>query len=103
MNGFRKIFPIFLSRYATFFAKVAERGVVPFDEFCYQLKLMHLFQKHPVCTYIVVTVVSLLSIRLSSRLKITLNKNINSKYVEYAKFNKYIDKCTFDDKFVMLF
>jgi hypothetical protein len=49
MNGFRKIFPIFLSHYATFFAKMAERKVVPFDEFYYQLKLMHLFQKHPVC------------------------------------------------------
>jgi hypothetical protein len=48
MNGFRKIFPTFLSYYATFFAKMAERKVVPFDEFYYQLKLMHLFQKHPV-------------------------------------------------------
>jgi hypothetical protein len=48
MNGFRKIFPIFLSHYATFFAKMAERKVVPFDEFYYQLKLMHLFQKHPI-------------------------------------------------------
>jgi hypothetical protein len=48
MNGFRKIFPNFLSHYATFFAKMAERKVVPFDEFYYQLKLMHLFQKHPV-------------------------------------------------------
>jgi hypothetical protein len=48
MNGFRKIFPIFLSHYATFFAKMPERKVVPFDEFYYQLKLMHLFQKHPV-------------------------------------------------------
>jgi hypothetical protein len=48
MNGFRKIFPIFLSHYATFFAKMAERKVVSFDEFYYQLKLMHLFQKHPV-------------------------------------------------------
>jgi hypothetical protein len=48
MNGFRKIFPIFLSHYATFFVKMAERKVVPFDEFYYQLKLMHLFQKHPV-------------------------------------------------------
>jgi hypothetical protein len=47
MNGFRKIFPTFLSYYATFFAKMAERKVVPFDEFCYQLKLMHLFQKQP--------------------------------------------------------
>jgi hypothetical protein len=49
MNGFRKIFPNFLSHNATFFAKMAERKVVPFDEFYYQLKLMHLFQKHPVC------------------------------------------------------
>jgi hypothetical protein len=48
MNGFRKIFPIFLSHYATFFAKMAERKVVPFDEFYYQLKLMCVFQKHPV-------------------------------------------------------
>jgi hypothetical protein len=48
MNGFRKIFPIFLSHYATFFAKMSERKVVPFDEFYYQLKLMYLFQKHPV-------------------------------------------------------
>jgi hypothetical protein len=46
MNGFRKIFPSFLSHYATFFAKMAEIKVVPFDEFYYQLKLMHLFQKH---------------------------------------------------------
>jgi hypothetical protein len=30
---------------------MAERKVVPFDEFYYQLKLMYLFQKHPVCTY----------------------------------------------------
>jgi hypothetical protein len=44
MNGFRKIFP----SYATFFAKMAERKVVPFDEFYYQLKLTHLFQKPPV-------------------------------------------------------
>jgi hypothetical protein len=49
MNGFRKIFPTFLSHYATFFAKMAERKVVPFDEFYYQLKLMHLFLLHPVC------------------------------------------------------
>jgi hypothetical protein len=48
MNGFRKIFPIFLSHYPTFFAKIAKRKVVPFDEFYYQLKLMYLFQKHPV-------------------------------------------------------
>jgi hypothetical protein len=48
MNGFRKIFPIFLSHYETFFAKMAEGKVVPFDEFYYQLKLMYLFQKHPV-------------------------------------------------------
>jgi hypothetical protein len=48
MNGFGKIFPSFLSHYATFFAKLAERKVVPFDEFYYQLKLTHLFQKHPV-------------------------------------------------------
>jgi hypothetical protein len=48
MNGFRKIFPTFLSHYATFFAKMAEGNVVPFDEFCYQLKLMHLFLLHPV-------------------------------------------------------
>jgi hypothetical protein len=27
---------------------MVDRKVVPFDEFCYQLKLMHLFQKHPV-------------------------------------------------------
>jgi hypothetical protein len=27
---------------------MAERKVVPFDEFYYQLKLTHLFQKHPV-------------------------------------------------------
>jgi hypothetical protein len=50
MNGFRKIFPIFLSHYATFFAKMAERKVVSSDEFYYQLKLMYLFQKHPVYT-----------------------------------------------------
>jgi hypothetical protein len=48
MNGFRKIFPIFLNHYATFFAKMAERKVVSFDEFYYQLKLMHLFLLHPV-------------------------------------------------------
>jgi hypothetical protein len=45
MNGFRKIFPTFLSHYATFFTKMAERKVVPFDEFYYQLKLTYLFQK----------------------------------------------------------
>jgi hypothetical protein len=48
MNGSRKIFLTFLSHYATFFAKMAERKVVPFDEFFYQLKLMHLFLLHPV-------------------------------------------------------
>jgi hypothetical protein len=48
MNGFRKIFPSFLSHYATFFAKMEDRKVVPFDKFYYQLKLTHLFQKHPV-------------------------------------------------------
>jgi hypothetical protein len=48
MNGFRKMFPIFLSHYATFFAKMAEKKVIPFDEFYYQLKLMYLFQKHSV-------------------------------------------------------
>jgi hypothetical protein len=48
MNGFMKIFTSFLSHYATFFVKMAERKVVPFDEFYYQLKLTHLFQKHPV-------------------------------------------------------
>jgi hypothetical protein len=51
MNGFRKIFPTFLSHYTTFFAKMTERKVIPFDEFYYQLKLMHLFQKHPVLPY----------------------------------------------------
>jgi hypothetical protein len=40
MNGFRKIFPSFLSHYATFFAKMAERKVVPFDEFYYELKFI---------------------------------------------------------------
>jgi hypothetical protein len=48
MNGFRKIFPTFLSHYATFFAKMAERKVVPFDEFYYQLTLIHFFLLHPV-------------------------------------------------------
>jgi hypothetical protein len=57
MNGFRKIFPIFLSHYATFFPKMAERKVVPFDEFYYQLKLMHLFQKHPVCIIFHISVI----------------------------------------------
>jgi hypothetical protein len=33
MNGFRKIFPSFLSHYATFFAKMAEKKVAPLDEF----------------------------------------------------------------------
>jgi hypothetical protein len=28
---------------------MVDRKLVPFDEFYYQLKLMHLFQKHPVC------------------------------------------------------
>jgi hypothetical protein len=50
MNGFMKIFPSFLSHYATFFAKMAEGKVIPFDEFYYQLKLTHLFQKHSVYT-----------------------------------------------------
>jgi hypothetical protein len=27
---------------------MVDRKVVPFDEFYYQLKLMHQFQKHPV-------------------------------------------------------
>jgi hypothetical protein len=27
---------------------MVDRKVVPFDEFYYQLKLMYLFQKHPV-------------------------------------------------------
>jgi hypothetical protein len=49
MNGFRKIFPTFLSHYTPFFAKMAERKFVSFDEFYYQLKLMHLFLLHPVC------------------------------------------------------
>jgi hypothetical protein len=51
MNGFRKIFPIFLSHYATFFAKMAERKVVTFNEFYYQLKLMYFFLLHPVYYY----------------------------------------------------
>jgi hypothetical protein len=46
-----KSFLFFLSHYATFFAKMAERKAVPFDEFYYQLKLMYLFQKHPVYRY----------------------------------------------------
>jgi hypothetical protein len=53
MNGdmiFRKIFPSFLSHYATFFAKMAERKVVPFDEFYYQLKLTPLISETP-CIY----------------------------------------------------
>jgi Leu/Phe-tRNA-protein transferase len=48
MNGFKKIFPIFLSHYATFFAKMAEKKVIPLDEFHYQSKLMYPSQKHPV-------------------------------------------------------
>jgi Leu/Phe-tRNA-protein transferase len=48
MNGFRKIFPIFLSHYATLFAKMAERRVVPLDELHHQSKPMHSLQKHPV-------------------------------------------------------
>jgi hypothetical protein len=31
---------------------MVDRKIVPFDEFYYQLKLMHLFQKHPVFSYI---------------------------------------------------
>jgi hypothetical protein len=30
---------------------MTERKVVPFDEFYYQLKLMYLFQKHPVLLF----------------------------------------------------
>jgi hypothetical protein len=48
MNGFKKIFPIFLSHYATFFAKMAEKKVIPLDEFYYQSKPMYSLQKHPV-------------------------------------------------------
>jgi hypothetical protein len=48
MNFFRKIFPIFSSHYATFFAKMAEKNVIPFDEFPYQSKPMYSLQKHPV-------------------------------------------------------
>jgi hypothetical protein len=33
---------------------MVDRKVVPFDEFYYQLKLMHLFQKHPVHIKIVI-------------------------------------------------
>jgi hypothetical protein len=39
----------------TFLAKITERKVVPFDEFYYQLKLMHLFQKHPVFLFLMQT------------------------------------------------
>jgi hypothetical protein len=31
---------------------MAERKVVPFDEFYYQLKLTQLFQKHPIFFYL---------------------------------------------------
>jgi hypothetical protein len=66
MNGFRKIFPSFLSHYATFFAKMAERKVVPFDKFYYQLKLTHLFQKHLI--YIKMNRRSLVSLKLKNGL-----------------------------------
>jgi hypothetical protein len=61
MNGFRKIFPSFVSHYATFFAKMAERKVVPFDEFYYELKLTHLFWKHPV--YIFLRIIRIVGIK----------------------------------------
>jgi hypothetical protein len=47
INDFRKIFPTFLSHYATFFAKMAERKVVPLDEFYYQLKINALISVTP--------------------------------------------------------
>jgi hypothetical protein len=47
MNGFKKIFPIFLSHYATFFAKMAERKVVPFDEFLLPVKINALISETP--------------------------------------------------------
>jgi hypothetical protein len=37
-----------LSHYTAFFARMAGRGVVPFDESYCQLELMHLFLLHPV-------------------------------------------------------
>jgi hypothetical protein len=58
MNGFRKIFPIFLSHYATFFAKRAERKVVPFDEL--PVKINVLISETP-CIRKSVVVLSLLT------------------------------------------
>jgi hypothetical protein len=83
MNGFRKIFPIFSSHYATFFTKMAERKVVPFDEFYYQLKLMHLFQKHPV--YLIFT---LKNVFLSNIYTIALLSFTNT-YIKILKIAKH--------------
>jgi hypothetical protein len=77
MNGFRKIFPIFLSHYATFFAKMAERKVVPFDEFYYQLKLMHLFQKHLYTLATKLLLISQFSIRMIKTPNLILSENVN--------------------------
>jgi hypothetical protein len=44
---------------------MAKRKVVPFDEFYYQLKLMHLFQKHPVYSKICHISVSIDLIKLA--------------------------------------
>jgi hypothetical protein len=44
---------------------MAERKVVPFDEFYYQLKLMHLFLLHPVYTYIIFKILLKVSVEES--------------------------------------
>jgi hypothetical protein len=81
MNGFRKIFPSFLSHYATFFAKMAERKVVPFDEFYYQLKLTHLFQKHPV--YVILITNTIANSRLCISLRVEVSLFMLSPQIEY--------------------
>jgi hypothetical protein len=40
------------------FGKMVDRKVVPFDEFYYQLKLTHVFQKHPVYLIILLLLTS---------------------------------------------
>jgi hypothetical protein len=53
---------------------MVDRKVVPFDEFYYKLKLMHLFQKHPVYYYETYIISSKIS-----RYKLILFKDIHTR------------------------
>jgi hypothetical protein len=74
---------------------MAERKVVPFDEFYYQLKLMYLFQTHPVFSYQYVP----LSCFWLSRLNVMLQRaDVNSSDFKHVNCSEVVGAYYFDTR-----